>query len=553
MRSETPIASSQERLSGVIQAVGRRPADIERRRWESTAVLVLFTVLYSVVGYWLVVQMHVVSFETLDRFDRGLMVLHDEPAKLASIGFDYPPLSVLLLTPLTLFPALVRSLIVVPVASAFFAGLTLMIINTMMRRAQLGLPVRAAVLVTLGLNPLVVLYAAVGAPDFLWLAFVVAALGALFAWYVTADIRFMMVAGLSYSVAALTGYSSLVWFLVSLMMVAAILARLGADGREIEGTTVGFAAPTIYVITLWSAFNLILLADPFHWVTQSNGRPVPGAVVDLSSSDLLRGTFDLVVLGAPIAVVVLPALIFAGIARRNGFALWLALMLTVSILAPGLAVVLHLTDSPLLMSNALPVLLVSVVGSVWLARSAMSHGTTVAAVLAGALLLSIPWTFGTMRDFEHQGLERAFHDAVSSRGDQEGARAPGGSVVGYDNELEMATYIRANIDARDSILTDDASTYAVILLTGSPSMFFDRVDASDEAWVRAARTPSSHVAYLLLAADPANDLLSELYPAAAAGVDTSFPVVHANQRYTLVEVPDHDTGRDTETDTGSSP
>ena len=89
------------------------------------------------------------------------------------------------------------------------------------------------VLATLGLNPLVVMYASIGARSFLWLAFVIAALGALFAWYVTADIRFVMIAGLAFAVAALTGYGSLLFFLLSLVMVAAILARLGADGTEI--------------------------------------------------------------------------------------------------------------------------------------------------------------------------------------------------------------------------------------------------------------------------------------------------------------------------------
>ena len=533
----TKIVSNRERLSGIVQAVGRRPADIERRWWESTAVFVVFTVFYAIVGYWLVVQMHVVGFETLDRFDRSLMIFHNEPPKLSSVGFDYPPLSILLVTPFTVIPALARSLIVVPVVSAIFAGLTMMFLNTMMRRAQIVFPLRAAVLATLGLNPLVVMYASIGARNFMWLAFVLAALGALFAWYVTADIRFVMIAGLSYSVAALTGYGSLVWFLISLIMVAAILARLGADGREVEGTTVGFAAPTVYVIALWSAFNLILLSDPFNWVTESSDVASSGGLDDFSFTEILRGTFDLVVYGAPIAIVVLPALIFAGIARRNGFALWLGLMLAVSILAPGLAVALRVTDSPLLMSNALPILLVSVVGAIWLARSAMSSGFIVAGVLAAGLLLSIPWTFSSMSDFKQQSLERAFHDAVSTGDNQEGARTLDGSIVGYDNELDMANYIRDNITEQDSILTDNASTYAVILLTGSPSTFFDRVDQSAGPWGRAARNPAAHVEYMLLSTNTSNDLLSTLYPEAAMGGDGSLEPVYANRRYTLVQVP----------------
>ncbi len=531
------VVSNRERLSGVVQAVGRRPTDIERRRWESLAVFVLFTVFYSVVGYWLVVEQHVVGFETLDRFDRSLMILHDEPSKLSAVGFDFPPLSVLLLLPFTVVPALAASLVAVPLASATFAGLTMMVVNTMMRRAQIVLGLRLGVLLTLGLNPLVVLQASTGARTFLWLAFVLAGLGALLAWYVTADIRFVMVAGLCYSVAALAGYGSLVWFVVSLVMVAAILARLGADGREVEGTTVGFATPTVYVLVLWTALNFILLSDPFHWITRSSDIAASGGLDDFSSEQLVRDTFDLVLYGAPIAAVVLPALVFVGIARRNGFALWLGVMLAVSIIVPALAVALRLTDSPMLMSNALPILLVSVVGAIWLARSAMSGGLLVAGLLSAALLVSIPWTFSRMDTFEQQGLERAFHDAVTTGQSQEGALTLDGSVVGYDNELDMATYIRDNIAAPDSILTDDASTYAVILLTGSPSTFFDRVDRSDGPWDRTARNPAGQVDYLLMSTNPGVDLLSGLYPDAARGVDAALPTVHANRRYTLVEVP----------------
>jgi hypothetical protein len=535
-RSTPGTASQRERLSGVVQAVGKRPADIERRRWESVAVFAVFTVLYSVIGYWLVVDQHVVGFETLDRWNRAAMIWHNDPPKLAAVGFDYAPLSVLLLAPFAVVPALTASLAVVPVVSAVFAAFTLVLVNTMLRRARVVFPVRLVVLAALGLNPLVVMYASIGSRNFLWLAFVVAALGALFAWYVTADVRFVMIAGLAFAVAALTGYGSLLWFVVSLVMVAAILARLGADGTEVEGTTVAFAAPTVYVIALWSLFNLVLLLEPLGWVTRSRDIGASGDA-GLSLLDVLRGTGELVLHGAPIAIVVLPALVLTGVLHRNAFALWLGLMLLVSILAPGLAVLARLTDSPMLMSNALPILLVSVVGAVWLARSAVQGTALVASALAVALLLSIPWTFSAMADFRRQGVERAFHDAVSTGDSQEGVRTLDGSVVGYDHERAMADFILDHADARGSILTDDASTYAVILLTGKPSIFVDRVDESDGPWTRTAEDPGGRVRYLLMSTSTESDLLSRRYPDAAGRRDALLPEVYGNTRYTLVEVP----------------
>lgn len=531
------VVTNAERLAGVVQAVGRRPADIERRRWESIGVFAFFLVAWTLFGHWLVVGKHVVGFETLDRLNRALMVWHNDPPKLSALGFDYPPLATLLVTPLTLFSDLARNLAIVPLTSAVPAAFTMVVLNTMMRRAGVLAPLRLSLLVALGANPLVALYAAGGGRQFIWLCFVLAALGALVAWYVTADIRFVMIAGLSFSVAALAGYSSLLWFVVGAVMVGAILARLGADGTEVEGTTVGFASPTVYVIALWTAFNLLLLGNPFAWITDSSDALGGATVEQFSLVGLVQWTGALVLHGAPLAIVVLPALLFVGMSRGNTLALWLAVVLAVTVLAPGGAVVLHLTDSPMVMRNALPILLVSMVGAIWLARSAGSSATLVSALVVVGLLVSIPWTFQGMRTYKYQNLESTFAAAVSTGQSQEGARTLSGQSVGIVDEQAMAAWIRDNVTRRGSILTDNAQTYAVMLFTGRPDLFFDRVDRSDGPWLEAARNPVEHVDYLLLSTDTSRDLLSQVYPVAAEGRDPALTTIYTTARYTLVAVP----------------
>ena len=531
------VVTNAERLSGVVQAVGRRPADIERRRWESLGVFAFFLIAWALFGQWLVADKHVVGFETLDRLNRALMVWHNDPPKLSALGFDYPPLATLLVTPLTLVADFARNLAIVPLTSAVFAAFTMVVLNTMMRRAGVLLPLRLCVLVALGANPLVALYAAGGGRQFVWLCFVVAALGALVAWYITADIRFVMIAGLAFSVAALAGYSSLLWFLVGAVMVGAILARLGADGTEVEGTTVGFASPTVYVIALWTAFNLLLLGNPFAWITDSSDALGGASVEQFSLVGLAQWTGALVLHGAPLAIVVLPALLFVGLSRGNTLALWLAVVLAVTVLAPAGAVVLHLTDSPMVMRNALPILLVSVIGAIWLARSAGSSATLVSALVVVGLLVSIPWTFQGMKTYKYQNLESTFAAAVSTGQSQEGARTLSGQAVGIVDEQAMAAWIRDNVTRQGSILTDNAQTYAVMLFTGRPDLFFDRVDRSDGPWLEAARNPVEHVDYLLLSTDTSRDLLSQVYPAAAEGRDPALTTIYTTSRYTLVAVP----------------
>ncbi|GAA4700320.1 hypothetical protein [Nocardioides conyzicola] len=529
------ILASRQRKASLVQSIHQRTPDISRRTWESAAVFAGFTGFYIWFGYWMVVKMHVIGFETLDRLNRALMIWHNNPAKLSALGFDYPPLATLLVSPLAIFPAVTSSLIAVPIASAVFAGLTMLALNTMMRRAQLIAPLRYAALIALGANPLFLLYASGGARQFIWISFVVVAMGAVMAWYITADVRFVMLAGLAFSVAALSGYGSLLWFVLTAMMIGAILAKLGADGSEVEGTTVGFAVPTAYVIALWTVFNLILLAKPFYWITAASdtGGGDPGTFTGV---ELLQDTASLVLYGAPIAIVVLPVLIFVGIARNNPLALWLGVLLGAAIVSPALSVALKLTDSPMQMRNALPILLFSVIGAVWIARSAESNNMIVSIALIVLLLVSIPWTFQAMKSYRYQNLESNFAAAISTRDSQEGAKTLSGSIVGDRDEQATAEYITANITDQNSILTDNSQTYAVMLLTGRPDLFVDRVDESDGPWKAIARDPALHVNYMLIFTG-GNDLLSQMYPNAADGSDPRLPVIYRTDRYVLLGVP----------------
>lgn len=520
----------RDREAQAVQAVGRRPSDIERRPWESAAVFVLFAVTYTAIGGWLVVERHVVGFEALDRLNRTLMVWHNDPPKLAAVGFDHAPLSTLLLAPLTVVPALARSLWVVPLASALFAAGTMMSLNTLLRRALMPAMLRGGVLLALGANPLVVWYAASGAREFVWLSFTVAGIGALVAWYVTADVRFVMIAGLCFAVGTLTGYGTLAFFGIGIALVAGVLGRLGAGSDEIEGTTVGFATPAVYAVAVWTVFNLLLLGDPIAWITEQHettGLPV---------GDVLADTLQLVVGGAPIALIVLPALVIVGLQRRNALALGLAGMLTVAVASPAVAAALRLTDQPLHLRQAVTILVLAVVGGIWLARALEERGRWVAGVLIAGLLLSIPWTFQSMSRYPYQDLESVAVAALVEGG-QEGVTAASGATVGIGDEQEMATWIRTHVTRHGSILTDNAQTFGVMLLTGRPDLFADRVDAGDAAWETAALDPAAHVDLMLLSRDTSRDLLSRLYPAAATGTDPALVPLLTTDRYVLVGVP----------------
>jgi hypothetical protein len=141
-----------------------------------------------------------------------------------------------------------------------------------------------------------------------------------------------------------------------------------------------------------------------------------------------------------------------------------------------------------------------------------------------------------MKTYRYQNLEAPFAAAVSTRESQEGSTTLSGAPIGVVDEQAMADYIKANIADPNSILTDNSQTYAVMLLTGRPDLFFDRVDQSDGPWKEAARKPAQYVDYLLISTG-GNDMLGAIYPDAAEGADSRLPVVYSTDRYVLVGVP----------------
>ncbi len=62
----------------------------------------------------------------------------------------------------------------------------------------------------------------------------------------------------------------------------------------------------------------------------------------------------------------------------------------------------------------------------------------------------------------------------------------------------MARYITDHVQQPNAILTDDSQTLEVMLLSGRPDLFLDRIDHGDMAWRRVLNNPFGRVKYFLL-------------------------------------------------------
>src|SRR5437868_8841806 len=109
-----------------------------------------------------------------------------------------------------------------------------------------------------------------------------------------------------------------------------------------------------------------------------------------------------------------------------------------------------------------------------------------------------------------QFREAPFVRALSTGRDQQGTLVIGSlERIAVTQDETMARYIVRHVHGRNAILTDDAQSFAIMLYSGEPSLFFDRIDRGDAEWTQAAVTPYRRVRYLLFTSQ-GGDLLNHL-------------------------------------------
>jgi hypothetical protein len=208
--------------------------------------------------------------------------------------------------------------------------------------------------------------------------------------------------------------------------------------------------------------------------------------------------------------VVAVALLLVALRRRDVMALTLFGCLLVNVVATvAIAVASQSAHIFELRFNtrAMPLALV---GVGWLYRTASNRRgrLVVWGATAALLLATLPLTWHTMGTYRYRLDEKAFVDAIRTGQDQSR------NVPGVDPAADraMARFILGHVPRRsNTILTDDAQTFGVILFTGRPALFLDRIDHGDGRWLEAAAQPRGRVRYLLLSSID-SDLLRRAYP-----------------------------------------
>ncbi len=506
--------------------------------WETLGILTIFGLLYTVVGFEIVADLHVVNFEALDRLSGALMVWHNDPAKLAAIGFSVPPLASLALVPFAAVRDAATSGLALPLSSAIFAATALVFLNRTFAIADIARAPRLLLVLLVALNPMFAYYAMNGTGDAAYMAFGAIGLYCLIGWGRDGSARYLIGGGLAFALAGLTRYEFIVWALLIAFVIAASLTDRGRGKEEVEGSTLAYLAPTGYAVGIWIFFSALILGDPLEWAALGDDlAPVNAIAGPIAGFDLAEAVGDVlrIELIFPASLVVVPLLLSNFGGSRDTISTGLALLVLLNIgYALGAAAIDDSVDA-IELSDALPGMLAGIAGFAWLHLRSPQVRPLVLGLLIALSAIALPSAWAQMETYPHQNLEQAFTRALATGDDQEGTASRGGYQVGVAPEQAMARFIEDLGLPDNQILTDDARTYGVIALTGEPELFFDRVSRGDEEWEAALASPVDAVELMLVERSEA-DLIVRTYPGAAEGEVPSLELVVANDRYALLRV-----------------
>jgi hypothetical protein len=402
---------------------------------------------------------------------------------------------------------------------------------------------RYPVLVLFALNPEFVFYAANGMPDTAFLFLLAAGLYCLVAWHLTEESRYLIGAGLAFACCMLARYEFIIWALAGSCLVGAALMRRDATRARLEGSVVSYLAPIVYGLALWTVFNGIIVGQPFDWITSGSSSTLAvnsDQIAQHGSASLAEVAHRLlqVTMGvAPLALVVIPVLVAAFMVARDVLSLSLAGFLALGLAIVGADALIHGDTAVLTLQDGLPLALTATFGAAWLYRSRETVRLSVWLATLAVLAATLPLAWSVMRSYPFQNLEQAFTRAIDTGASQEGTSSIGGFTVGVDPERQMAAYVNHVVGyTQHAILTDNAQTFGVILLSGRPQDFLDRVDRGDGPWFKMREAPYGHVDYLLMDYRAPGDLIRQRYPQAATGGDPTLTPVFRTSRYVLLRV-----------------
>jgi glycosyltransferase involved in cell wall biosynthesis len=465
----------------------RRPLT---RRWslapgETAAVFWFALAGYLVAGAFFSLYEHLIARDAFARVAIAHRILFSRDPHLAAIGFVWSPMPVLALLPLVpvkwLLPAVTDYGFVADIVSAVCMAGTAREICAFLREMGVARAPRLALTAAFTVHPLILLYAANGMSEAMFMLFLVMAARRFAGWLRTGDVGVAVGAGIALAAAYLTRYEAVVAGAATIALAAAVSYWRGPGApRQRRARALADAAviglPLGLAVVAWIVASLAITGSPMEQFSSAYGNtaqlsvkatrpPAAGGWTAYAAVQLL--------VVEPFFVGVVALGLLGALRRRRAPAVLavagvMGVVLTFMLWSNAKGVIDHELRY---MIVAVP-LAVLAAGPLFERVRARSRGSRLVGIAAGAvsilmLMAALPVSAVELTSgYLNPGDAAQVRAIVYQHGVAEQRAAPR-----FTTERQMAADLDALALPRDSVLLDDFLGFAIPLGSRNPGQF----------------------------------------------------------------------------------
>ncbi|MEN6403294.1 MAG: hypothetical protein ABFD94_15250 [Armatimonadia bacterium] len=221
---------------------------------------------------------HLVDWNALAAAAHAYDVFHRLPqANMALIGFVQPPLPALIYLPLSLLaPGCLASGCAAVVVGAVFMGLSTLLLYRLAHDLNLSPFIGAALVAIFALHPLILSYAALGAPAIILIFTYLGLARAMIGWHRTESVRDLVAAAIYAAAAIIVAYEAAIPVLAAALLILSYCSRgPRTEASKAEGTLIAFLLPAAYVAAVWLLCNWVIMGHPLYFWRETLATQAP--------------------------------------------------------------------------------------------------------------------------------------------------------------------------------------------------------------------------------------------------------------------------------------
>jgi len=297
----------------------------------SKIIFFAFFILYLAAGWYITSYLNIYYNDTASRTANAFFTVFGRDPHLAAIGFVWLPLPSLLQIPLLLILYNVGlQMLSGPIITSFWGALSVVMVYkiSLLLSAGKRSPLSLVVSFLYGINPMILLYVAIGSSETIFISSLLLFSYFFLKWYLQLGIFNLALAAFALVMAFGSRYEAIPVFIAGIILILAVELSIKSPFRKIQAIVMLFGLPFMYACVLWLLANWVIKGDPLYFLSgpysnssYTNGLSQNSALLENSYHSLYSSSlyaFKRILLLAP-GLVLFPLILLPFNKNRNRY------------------------------------------------------------------------------------------------------------------------------------------------------------------------------------------------------------------------------------------